>query len=286
MKAHEYLHLAALLHDIGKFRMRHTQPNQRHQEHSYEFVNHDFAEFFSPCGEIFKNAIRHHHPERYPGIRPNQLEHLIEKQVILADHLSASEREDEERESEHFGRSALVSTMSRLKGTRNEYRYRLNPLNLERDTIMPTEAAEVDQAAYTRLWTAFISNFQELADKGNYAPEAYQTLVALIHKYTSRMPSATPWGASEKRTVPDVSLYDHLRTTAAVAACIGRELSETEIDTQLSQRKDSDRQICALVKGDISGIQNFLYQILSERAARELRGRSFYLQLLTGAIAH
>ena len=128
MKPLELLHLAALLHDIGKFRMRHTQPNQRHQEHSYEFVNEDFAEFFSPCGEIFKNAIRHHHPERYPGIRPIQLEHLIEKQVILADRLSASEREDEEREREHFGRSALVSTMSRLKGFSNEYRYRLNPL--------------------------------------------------------------------------------------------------------------------------------------------------------------
>ena len=41
-----------------------------------------------------------------------------------------------------------------------------------------------------------------------------------------------------------------------------------------------------LLKGDISGIQSFLYQILSDGAARQLRGRSFYLQLLTEAIAH
>ena len=43
--------------------------------------------------------------------------------------------------------------------------------------------------------------------------------------------------------------------------------------------------MCTLLKGDISGIQNFLYQIQSEGASRELRGRSFYLQLLTEAIA-
>lgn len=287
MKEQELLHLAALLHDIGKFRMRHKQPNKRHQEHSYQFVTEDFADFFSPCGEIFKNAIRHHHPERYPEVRPNQLESMIEKQVILADRLSAAEREDEEREREYFGRSALVSIMSRLKKADKEYRYDLNPLNLERDTIMPAEAAEVDQDAYTRLWTAFTSDFQKLADRGNYAPAVYQSVVALIHRYTSRMPSATPWGASEKKAVPDVSLYDHLRTTAAIAACIGRELDETEVDAHLRRLKQrANQKICTLIKGDISGIQNFLYQIVSKGASNQLRGRSFYLQLLTEAIAH
>ena len=39
-------------------------------------------------------------------------------------------------------------------------------------------------------------------------------------------------------------------------------------------------------KATSQGIQNFLYHILSDGAARQLRGRSFYLQLLTEAIAH
>ena len=98
MKEQEYLQLAALLHDIGKFRQRATERYKSHQEHSYECVNEDFADFFAPCGDAFKNAIRHHHRN------PNQLEHLIEKQVILADRLSATEREDEEREAEDFVR--------------------------------------------------------------------------------------------------------------------------------------------------------------------------------------
>ena len=281
MKDIEHLHLAALLHDIGKFRQRATDRFKPHQEHSYEFVNEDFADFFSPCGNAFKNAIRHHH------LTPDRLQHLIEKQVILADRLSATEREDEEREGEDFVESALVSPLSRLEGATKEYRYALTDLDLEdRNTIIPSESVDVNQNTYKALWDAFTADFQKATADKRYTPAFYQTIVALLHKYTSRMPSATPWGRDAKRTVPDISLYDHLRTTAAIAACIGRELSEADVDAQLDARKQTDDSVCALIKGDISGIQTFLYQILSSGAARELRGRSFYLQLLTESIAH
>ena len=280
MKEHEDLHLAALLHDIGKFRQRAIERYKKHQEHSYEFVNEDFADFFAPCGDAFKNAIRHHHRN------PDQLERLIEKQVILADHLSATEREDEEREAEDFVQSPLVSILSLLKCANKEYRYKLTALNFDRDTIIPTESVEVNQEEYAALWDAFTTAFRHATKDTHYTPAAYQTIAALLHKYTSRMPSATPWEQGKEKTIPDISLYDHLRTTAAIAACIGRELSETDVDAQLGSQKDPNQNTCALIKGDISGIQNFIYQVPSDGAARELRGRSFYLQLLTESIAH
>ena len=281
MKKHEYLHLAALLHDIGKFRQRATERYKKHQEHSYEFVNEDFAEFFAPCGDAFKNAIRHHHNNS------DQLEHLIEKQVILADRLSATERENEERDGEDFVVSALVSPLSRLGGATKEYRYELTSLDLkDRNTVIPSESVDVNQDAYKALWNAFTCAFRKATADKHYTPAFYQTIVALLHKYTARMPSATPWEKDGKKTVPDISLYDHLRTTAAIAACVGRELSEDEVDAQLGSQRDSEKKIGTLIKGDISGIQNFLYQIVSDGAANQLRGRSFYLQLLTEAIAH
>lgn len=281
MKQQNYLPLAALLHDIGKFRQRATGRNTKHQEHSYEFVNEDFEDFFAPCGETFKNAIRNHHTNGH---------NLIEKQVILADRLSASEREDEERETEDFVASPLASIMSRLECAEKEHRYKLTALNFDRDTIIPSETAEVSQKDYAELWNNFKTDFDKATEGKPYEPAHYQTIVALLHKYTSRIPSATPWKKDGKKTIPDISLYDHLRTTAAIAACIGRELKdETEVDEELillSGKKESDRNICALIKGDISGIQNFLYHIQSDGASNQLRGRSFYLQLLTEAIAH
>ena len=281
MKEQDLLHLAALLHDIGKFRQRATERYKKHEEHSYEFVTEDFADFFAPCGDAFKNAIRHHHRH------PTQLQHLIEKQVILADRLSATEREDEEREAEDFVESALVSIPSCLKCADKEYRYKLTALNFDRDTVIPTETAAVGQNDYADLWKEFTDAFGKATEGTHYTPSHYQTIVALLHKYTSRIPSATPWQKSKERTIPDISLYDHLRTTAAIAACIGHELTkEAHVSELLANRNELDRNICALVKGDLSGIQNFLYQVLSDGAANQLRGRSFYLQLLTEAIAH
>ena len=282
LKKQDLLHLAALLHDIGKFRQRATERYKPHQEHSHEFVTEDFADFFEPCGDAFKNAIRHHHRN------PTHLHHLLEKQVILADRLSATEREDEKREAEDFVESPLVSILSRLKGADKdrEYRYKFTALNFDRDTIIPTETVNVNQDTYKDLWQCFKKAFRKGTEGKTYTSAHYQTIVALLCKYTSRMPSATPWEKDKERTVPDISLYDHLRTTAAIAACIGRELSEIDIDRQLGSRKDPDQNLCVLIKGDISGIQSFLYQILSEGASRQLRGRSFYLQLLTEAIAH
>lgn len=282
MNDKDLLILAALLHDIGKFRQRATERYKPHQEHSYEFVTEDFTEFFAPCGNTFQDAILHHHRN------PTQLQHLIEKQVILADKLSATEREDEERGSEDFVASALVSPLSRLIGAKQEYQYSLTELNLKiRDTVIPTESSDINQEVYKHLWKEFKKVFSTATAGKQYTPAHYQTIVALLRKYTSRIPSATPWEKSKEKTIPDISLYDHLRTTAAIAACIGNELpDETDVDALLPNPTDSDRKICALIKGDISGIQNFLYQILSDGASNQLRGRSFYLQLLTDAIAN
>lgn len=277
----ERLQLAALLHDIGKFRQRTTAtpPFRPHERHGWEFVTEDFRGFFHPCGDDLSDAILNHH-------RPNQRKE-IERQVTLADRLSAKEREMEQREQEKPSHAALISIMSRLKIEGKpqppELRYNLNPLDIRRETIFPTEDGSADPNRYAALWEGFMQELRQLTGERGYQAADYQTLVALLHKYTVRMPSATPWERGTEQTVPDVSLYDHLRTTAAIAGCVHREILPDDLNSYL--RQSAEQPLCALLKGDISGIQKFLYQIQSEGASRELRGRSFYLQLLTEAIA-
>ena len=277
----ERLQLAALLHDIGKFRQRTitTRPFRPHERHSWEFVTEDFGDFFQVGGDDLGDAILNHHERRQTK--------EIEKQVTLADRLSATERETEQREQESPSHAALVSIMSRLqiddKPQPTELRYDLNPLDIRRETVFPTEDGSADPNRYKELWEQFTQELQQLVGDRGYQSADYQTLVALLHKYTARMPAATPWERGAEQTVPDVSLYDHLRTTAAIAACVHREILPDDLDGYL--RKSAEQPLCALLKGDISGLQKFLYRIKSEGASRELRGRSFYLQLLTEAIA-
>ena len=64
----------------------------------------------------------------------------------------------------------------------------------------------------------------------------------------------------------DISLLDWTRTTAAVAAALANQ---------------PDAKKLALVSGDLSGIQNFIYTIASDGALKSLRARSFYLELVT-----
>ena len=280
----ERLQLAALLHDIGKFRHRKfTRAAGSHQKHGWEFVTEDFRGFFRPCGDDLGDAILNHHNS------PRQTKE-IEKQVTLADRLSATERQDEEREREQPYDTALVSIMSRLqipdKPQPTELQYDLNSLDIHREAIFPTKDGSADLNRYEVLWDEFTHELQRLSGDRGYQSADYQTLVALLHKYTARMPSATPWERGVERTIPDVSLYDHLRTTAAIAACVYREVTPDGLDGHLRKSPEFAKQsLCTLLKGDISGIQKFLYRIQSKGASRELRGRSFYLQLLTEAIA-
>ena len=70
----------------------------------------------------------------------------------------------------------------------------------------------------------------------------------------------------------DVSLYDQAHTMAAIAVC----LASGEV-------RDPHKPFM-LVGGDFSGIQSYIYQIVSKFAAKNLKGRSFYVKLLGDAV--
>ncbi len=100
----------------------------------------------------------------------------------------------------------------------------------------------------------------------------YSYLLHVLQVFGWCLPASIPTeGAS------DVSIYNHAKSSAAIAAC----LPAASVEAAESQ----DRAIAMLVKGDISGTQDFLYLMTSAGAARGLRGRSFYLQLLGESVA-
>jgi CRISPR-associated protein Csm1 len=272
--------LAALLHDLGKFWQRtRGERTQPHEEYSRRFVEETFAGFFHGCGPDMAHAIAHHH--RWPHVQRD-----CEKQVIVADWLSANERERENRAQEapaHVALAALLSRRPIAPKNTPELRFPLGQLSWSDEAqFFPCASATADPGVYRKLWQNFESEMARLAEKRGYHPVDFTTLLALLRKYTTRMPAATPWEGQDQRTVPDISLYDHLKTTAAIAACLQEELSPDDLDRvlyALASRSRPDpvleRPLAALVKGDISGTQDFLFLLTAKGAARGLRGRSF-----------
>ena len=95
-------------------------------------------------------------------------------------------------------------------------------------------------------------------------------MMTLLERYTANVPSAT------NLRHPDISLFDHLRTTAAIAQALYLQLShEGKFITALA--KDDPQPRWLLVCGDFSGIQKFIYNLTNKGAAKGLRGRSFYV---------
>jgi len=94
----------------------------------------------------------------------------------------------------------------------------------------------------------------------------------LVQKYTWAVPRDMGSGA-------DISLFDHLKLSAAFAGCL----------KLLQQGEVAPEKELLLAAADISGIQDFLFRLA--RAAgvsgisKRLRGRSFYLTMLSEILA-
>lgn len=203
-----------------------------------------------------------------------------------ADHHSASEREDID-DTQEVNKTPLISLFSKIvlegNGKVDEQYIPLNKLSLDDGSFNNLKpAAKKDTMGewnlvpeYNRLWDEFNSEFELIQNKTDF-----NTLLALLKKYASTMPSAA------YKSKSDISLYDHSKTTAALT--VSRYLFNRDGDVKLTQKDDLNCYLA--IEGDISGIQKFIFKISSPQEAqsgmsKRLRGRSLYLTLLCDAIA-
>jgi len=309
------IYLAALLHDIGKFYQR---ADNKKNDGRFDFLEADFwnkpetycpknqnnyythkhviwtAQFIQENANIFNNlginakdrkdsltllAASHHNPSSD-----------FEKIIQLADWYSSGVDRtlDEyliddgfEDNWDLFKKRRMVSIFEDIdiskEQTRNEkksedYKYLLPVEELKLDKSFfpkPTTELKNNIPDYKTLWTSFEEDFKNIP--ATSFKVFAETLLSLLYKYTASVPSST-------NHLPDVSLFDHAKTTAAFALAIYDFYTENK---RLPTKEDT---IINLIGADISGIQKFIYDIVSKNAAKNLKGRSFYLQLMTDSI--
>ncbi|MBG0780970.1 MAG: type III-A CRISPR-associated protein Cas10/Csm1 [Bacteroidales bacterium] len=144
------------------------------------------------------------------------------------------------------------------------------------------QADGISQEDYRALWDKFVEEFEHLPS--NSFDGFFNSLLFLLKKYTWCIPSNT-------MDMANVSLFDHLKTSAAIAQCMylyyegAKESFVTGAKKNIIKLKE-DKFPLMLVGGDLSGIQKFIYNIASSKAAKSLKGRSFYVQLLADSILH
>ena len=288
--------LAGLLHDVGKLEQRaRTDPwnpapgvdregQPVHATWTAYFAQQYLPKRFKPIG---LHAAYHHAPDKSPAG-----DRWLSEVVALADKLSAGERSDIADQDKRFPQQ-LISIFDRIaldRQPRQEawHYLPLKSLALSDDVIFPSDGLSKDAqgTAYGELCEVLRTEAgRDIADEATYL----ENLLGAMQRATLCVPSAY------SHSIPDVSLYDHSRMTAALAVCLS-DFDEGRVrDFVTAAQRDFadeapptdktllDQPVALLVGGDISGIQDFIYTLSSKGAAKTLRGRSFYLQLLTEA---
>ncbi len=111
-----------------------------------------------------------------------------------------------------------------------------------------------------------------------YNENYINSLLEVLEANISFIPSST-----SINEIADISLFDHSKTTAAIACCIYQYLEQNNITdyySELFKRKEfHNKKAFLLYSIDISGIQDFIYTISTDKALKNLRARSFYIEL-------
>lgn len=160
----------------------------------------------------------------------------------------------------------LQSVFSALFGHQGDTRsYQLRPLSLNH--LFPESKIEMEKA--DTLFLHFLDELKKVKHEIQ--------LLSLMEKYF--------WCVASNQS-PDISLYDEMKTTAAIAVCLYEQWLHGDLSSDiLKEIKKRHSPDFLLIQGDISGIQSFIFNIPSKGAAKSLKGRSVYIGLLPEVIA-
>lgn len=263
--------LGGLLHDTGKPVYRAGGESGTHSRQGYSFLKNCLrGEGWQPV----LDCVRWHHASELRNAPcPPESPAWI---VYLADNLSAAaDRREIEGEGGGFRRDLpLAPVFTHLKGEHPGYA--VPPCPQDGRLHPPQPLQSIPTGAYQEAVQVLKQHLADLAPTAAWV----NSLLILLETQLSAFPSSTARGESA-----DISLYDHEKTTAAIAACLSEYLADqgiADLRDALFEQEAAFRQKPAflLFSADLSGIQSFLYTVHSEGALKSLRSRSFFLELL------
>jgi len=281
--------LAGLLHDIGKFMNRTSKHFDFVEKKAHPFLSKLFVESLEKRNIIKENKIlktlvqRHHEDNRIDGeLLVQNIENETEKKIAYilskADNYSSSEREEIKDENRgKYKTNALHNIFETIFNKNAKQSYLLSKFDPK--NIFSKKGDNLLSESYDLYYKKFSQELNEIIESETYE-ELFNKLFFIFEKYLWCIPSDT---REENRVI---SLFDHLKTTSAIALASYRYHIEND-DFVNKNINSSKLEKFTLIGGDISGIQNYIYGIPStDKIAKRLRARSFTIRLLTDIVSY
>lgn len=320
---HKKVVISALLHDIGKFRQRTGLPltvvddfdyqnylpeyngrkSHYHAAHTGVALSNINKNYFDIDGDIINIASTHHlSQDKFSFDKSLEPLYAIVKK---ADWLSSgldreSSKKYEKSETDiserfNFGqqdhkRARLESIFSQIKiDNQASNAVKVCSLNkLSAQNCMPEDKTELSQQMAEEQYKLFWNDFESKLKAIDYSlketnfNQFYLSMLSLLEKYTWCIPS------SSFAVIPNVSLFDHLKTTTAFAdALYLYHENKNTLTYKNIMESDLAENKFLLIQGDFSGIQKFIFNIKGHsHAAKILRARSFFVSVATDIVAY
>lgn len=295
------------MHDIGKLGYR-AGLSGTHEEIGKNFI----AQYEDILGDISGLISMHHNFGDIfdqEGYRPLKI-------LIIADWLASAERIGikESTDVRKIGLTPIFSKISLYNNGKivQKFSYLGEKLSLKEESneIFPkidSKITDLLENNFSKNWESFKEKFRKIRQ---YQGNEFEFLFSLLNQHFKFIPSAA------YKVESDISLFDHSKMVCALSVALdnyfklkvinedeiiqdlnltgkillelydkGRENIEVIKSNEKKRELFSERKCFNLVMGDFSGIQNFIHSISSKYAMRTLKGRSFYISLLTEVIA-
>jgi len=269
---------AGLLHDIGKVIYRTGIIDGRsHSVSGADFIGEITAE------KELKDCIRYHHGRELA--RAKLSENALAYVTYIADNIaSGTDRRDREIEGDPdiplFDRSLPMEPVFNILnlpqgGKPRKSVYPAGVLNEKLPYPVPAPGVKRSGTDYNECYQNIRANLKQIVFDEHYL----NSLLEITETYLSYVPCSTMTGQ-----LPDISLFDHQKITAAVSACIFLFLESAGEQNYRKLLFDEyklfyERKAFLMVSLDFSGIQKFIYNIRSKQALKAMRARSFYLEM-------
>jgi CRISPR-associated protein Csm1 len=280
--------LACLLHDIGKVIQR--AENDYRRNHSD--IGAGYVEKLPGISGLKPviESIKFHHQKALEGVKlPENHPAFI---VCEADNIASGtdRREIDENNSKNFQRDMPLHSVFNLLGNtdlsaKDRFAHHLKIPDEKCNINYPVVSGKVKapHSVYQTVVKPLLHEISKAVNNKIITGEINNLVLRILEKYCIFIPSSTHAGQ-----MPDISLFDHSKITAAVGSSmysyIKEEKNSEDFKHWCSSNKRKDN-FFLMVSGDLSGIQDFIFTISSKRAMKSLRTRSFYLDILLEHIA-
>ena len=283
----QILSLAGLLHDVGKIRQRAGEkiindynlsycpeykhyPSHIHAAHTAEFLDEFVSNFNIKSENNLVNVAAYHHKKD----TDDPFVEIVKK----ADSLSSGFEREGSDESGKYKEDRLECVFSQIWLNKKPKTYFYPIKKLDFDIVPEPGEKETNQNAYKKLYEDFMNDLK-LIDKNTSFDIFWDALSYIYENYAWAVPSSSYF------SYPRISLFDHSKTTAAIAQALYGYHKDGLNIAKIQNCKESE---FIIAQGDFAGIQNFIFSKMGDSnkyAAKILRAKSFYVSLATDLVA-